>query len=135
LLDSSAALVFGYNWLRQYNPLIDWSGGRIEYFRNLPQNPSIPTSPSGHSASAQPPEDILPPSIPDPSKDIPTPDPLKDIPTPLPSVSFINVAAFARACKFSGAQVFQLSISDIDKISGRTSSTSETPVDLPNILD
>jgi hypothetical protein len=143
-LDSSAALVFGYNWLRQYNPLIDWSGGRIEYFRNLPQNPSVPTSPSGHSASAQPPEDILPPSIPDPSediptpdpsKDIPTPDPLEDIPTPLPSVSFINAAAFARACKFSGAQVFQLSISDIDKISGRTSSTSETPVDLPNVPD
>jgi len=31
-LDSSAALVFGYNWLRQNNLLIDWSGSCIDYF-------------------------------------------------------------------------------------------------------
>jgi len=134
-LDSSAVLVFGYNWLRCFNLLIDWSGGRIDYFRNLPQNPSAPTSTSGHSASAQPPEENPPPSSPsDPIMDTPTSSPTKDTP---PSVSFINAAAFARAAKLSGSLVFQLSLSDIDKISGRTSSTSaaDPPIDLSHILE
>ena len=55
LLDSSAALVFGYNWVCCFNPSIDWSGG-LNYFRNLPQNPSALKSTSRHSASAQPPK-------------------------------------------------------------------------------
>jgi len=66
--------------------------------------------------------------------DTPTSGPTKDTP---PSVSFINAAAFACAAKLSGSLVFQLSLSDINKISGRTSSTSaaDPPIDLSHILE
>jgi hypothetical protein len=39
-------------------------------------------------------------------------------------VSFVGAAAFARACKLPGSEVFQLSLADLDKISGRSATTS-----------
>jgi hypothetical protein len=125
-LDSSAALVFGYNWLHRYNPLIDWTAGHIEYFRNLSQKSPAPTSPSGPPAHTQPPEDTTTPSA-----------SLSDSPavTPLPSVSFINAAAFARACKLPGSESFSISLSELEGLSGRSASVSDSadPVDLSNI--
>ena len=31
LLDSSCSMVLGYNWLKQHNPLIDWSSSQISF--------------------------------------------------------------------------------------------------------
>ena len=51
LLDSSCSSVLGYNWLKQYNPLIDWSSGHIE-FRSVDHRGLAQSTPS---VAAQPP--------------------------------------------------------------------------------
>ena len=130
-LDSSAALVFGYNWLHRYNPLIDWSANRIDYFRTPPQTTPTSKPPSGPTAPIQPPENTctLPTSPSDPPVD-PTPSAFPSI-----SISFVNAVAFNRACKLPGSEVFQLSPSDINGISGRASATSaaKPPIDLSHV--
>ncbi len=42
-LDSSVVLIFGYNWLYHYNPLIDWYSSQILCFQMLLQKVSKPT--------------------------------------------------------------------------------------------
>ena len=44
-LNSSCSIVFGYNWLTRYNPLIDWVLSSIIFLANHVENPvSKPTS-------------------------------------------------------------------------------------------
>jgi hypothetical protein len=48
-LDSSYSAVLGYSWLRQYNPLIDWSRNHITFQSTDHRGPALST-PSGEAA-------------------------------------------------------------------------------------
>jgi hypothetical protein len=50
-----------------------------------------------------------------------------------PHISFINAAAYQRACKLEGSQVFQLSVGDTGLLGKSAKANSETPIDLSSI--
>ncbi|CAA7268135.1 unnamed protein product [Cyclocybe aegerita] len=140
-LDSSCALVFGYNWLCNYNPLIDWTAGLLHSFQRLPQSEALPSL-SGRSASALPPTPVIAESLPVPP--IPPIPPTPSLPyepspkpsTPLPHVSLINAVAFARACRLPGSVSFQLALSGDGSVLARSSATNNPePVDLSSVLE
>ena len=105
-LDSSCSAVLGYNWLKQYNPLVDWVSGHIFFRSALHRGPALLTI-SGQSAIllSDPPLSSL--SLPE--------EPLLAEPSysgvKTPHISFINAAAYQRASRLEGSQVFQLSLS------------------------
>ena len=129
-LDSSSAFVFGYNWLHRYNPSIDWSAGQILYFRQLPH--SVPSSPhTGFTDSKESPVSRLSSAsnlLPSVSSDSSS-DPLGN--SSLPSVSFVNAAAYARLARVKGNTVFSVTISSSDSVTG--CSTNVEQVDLSDI--
>ena len=114
-LNSSCSVVLGYNWLQQYNPLVDWNLGHISFCSTLHRGPA-PSTISGESAILL--SDPTPPSL------SLTVEPLLEelLLEPLlsaepshsgvkpPHILFINVATYQRACKLQGSQVFQLSL-------------------------
>jgi len=124
-LDSSSAFVFGHNWLHRYNPSIDWSASQILYFRKLP--PSVPSSaPSGPNVSLEdsPVSSAPSASVPKPSVSSDSDsssDPLGN--SSLPSVSFINAAAYARLARIKGNTIFTVTISNSDSIAGCSAKT------------
>ena len=117
LLDPNCPLFLRHQWLRQYNPLIDWSWSLISFQTSTP---SKMLAPIGSSIPTQVQAKALAP--PTPSTSV-LPD------TPPPSISFINAAAFACACKLPGSQSFALSHQDVF----RHSLASETTLDLSDI--
>ncbi|CAA7258940.1 unnamed protein product [Cyclocybe aegerita] len=138
-LDSSCALVFGYNWLHNYNLLIDWTAGLLHSFQRLPQSEALPSL-SGRSASVLPPTPVVAKSLPVPP--IPPIPPTPSLPyepspkpsTPLPHVSLINAVAFARACRLPGSVSFQLALSGDGSVLARSSATNNPePVDLSSV--
>ena len=129
-LDSSCSLVLGYDWLFRYNPLIDWTRGRIT-FRSEILEGSAPTSTSRPALLPAPPS-MEPPTPPTPPMVTP-PTPPVDSPTPsAPSISLINATAFARACKLPGAQSFTIHLSDTS-VSANSASVSDEAPDLSSI--
>ena len=116
-LDLNCPLVLRHRWLRQYNPLIDWSRSLISFWTSAP---SKMLAPIGSSIPTQVQAKALAP---------PTPSTLVLPDTPLPSISFINAAAFACACKLPGSRSFALSHQDVF---GRSSASKTTP-DLSDI--
>jgi len=118
-LDPSCSLVLGYNWLTRYNPLIDWVLGSIKFRSQLldQSTPSSTSSARSASLSSQTPsvETEKTPSVP-----------------PAPRVSFINAAAYARACKLPGVQSFRIHLSD-PSVCGRATSISDLEPDLSHI--
>lgn len=94
-LDSSCSSVLGYNWLKQFNRLIDWFSGHIS-FRSVDHR--------GLALSTDPPK---PPLVNAPSD--PIPNPLPKV-TP-PHISFINASAYMCTTKLPRSVSFQLQIS------------------------
>jgi hypothetical protein len=131
-LDSTSAFVFGHNWLYCYNPSIDWYAGQILYFRRLPL--SVPSS-SRIKATGSP----VPPMLSTSSASVPNPSvtsafasasvPLGNV--SLPSVSFVNAAAYSQLACVKGNTIFSVTISNSDTVSG--CSTSAEQVDLSGI--
>ena len=121
-LDSSCSSVLGYNWLKQYNPLIDWFSGHIS-FRSVDHRGLAPSTEPPNSPPVNTPSDSLPDPIPDP---IPNSPPKV---TP-PHISLINAHAYMRAAKLPGSVSFQLQLSP-EGVLGKT--TSVNPADLSSI--
>jgi len=138
-LDSSCAIVLGYNWLHKYNPLIDWSASQILSFRQQLLPADAPASPQGRSATTVPsatPSNSVPirSAYPTPPSSVPPPPEPTPSPAPteaLPSVSIINAAAYARACKLPGSVSFQISLSEAGSLAAR--SAAPEPVDLSSV--
>jgi hypothetical protein len=136
-LDSTSAFVFGHNWLHCYNPLIDWSAGQIDYFRNLPH--SVPSSAhtgitnSSELPVSRPSASVLLLSVPsDDASTSSTSAPPGDS-SSLPSVSFINAATYVRLARVKGNTIFTVTVSNSDSATGFSANTD--PVDLPSILE
>ena len=102
-LDSPSTAVLGLNWLTAFNPLVDWSSRTISFPTKVISEPPTPddaaTSPEESTSS-------------DESSESPSPEPRS---TPL--VSHVGAAAFARACKLEGSEVYHF----------RLRATSDTP--------
>ena len=131
-------LVLGMSWLRQHNPLIDWSLGRIEFrptkqskepapgtspLISVPDTSSAATATSAPSSSDTPP---LPTSLPEPSP------PASSTPETPPSqpkthISLISAAAFARASQLPGAETYSISLPELY---GHSAKKTDTPPDL-----
>ena len=130
VLDSSSAFVFGFNWLHRYNPSIDWSAGQILFFRRLPTSVSS-SSRAGLTDSPESPVSNKPfASLPSTSDSAP-PFSVPLGKSSLPSVSFINAAAYARIARVRGNIAFSVTVSNSDSVSGRSANIEQ--VDLSGI--
>jgi hypothetical protein len=136
LLDSSCSAVLGYSWLRQYNPLIDWSRNHITFQSTDHRGPALLT-PSGEAAPLQEPTLTTlnsPVEIPEIQR---TPEPstlrTSDPPAP-PSITMINVAAFLCACCLPSSQSFQLNLAK-ETLSGKSVAPTGDPINLSSILE
>jgi len=114
-LDSSYKLVLGHNWLREWNPTIDW-------LHSIVVLPKLPT-PKPTSIL------IVPKSL----------EPLVRIPTPpstsvrKPHISLINTSAYQKACKLQGAISFQLQLSVLQKVTGYAGQVEDNSSDLSKV--
>ena len=131
-LDSSCVVVLGHSWLLRYNPLIDWRLGNISFLKTPKTGPTL------RSAILDPPEPPVQSSIAEPpvvQEDPPnSPEPPNVSQHKKPHISFINAAAYVRACKLEGTQVFQLNLTSDSELFARAATTStEDGVDLSKI--
>ena len=112
-LDPNCPLVIGHRWLRQHNPLIDWSRSIITFRTSEPT--TVPTPPGSPcvKVNAKAATPLIAPLTSVPPE-----------PSAPPSISLINAVAFARACKLPGSRSFTLSL---NAIFGRASDPVETP--------
>ena len=108
-LDSSCSAVIGYNWLKQYNLLIDWSSGHITFQSAVHRGPAPMTS-SGEATPFL--EPITPLNLPVESPRIPSPSEPPPIPKlQAPEIVFINAAAYMHASKLPRSMPFQMTFS------------------------
>ena len=141
-LDSSSAFVFGHNWLHRYNPSIDWSAGQITHFRRLLHSDTS-SARTGRNGSLEPPlSRPTSASSPKPSvsSDTSAFDSLNSLDSDssstsenssVPSISFINAAAYARLARLPGNTIFTVTVSNADSAAGRAATAEH--VDLSAI--
>ena len=120
-LDSSCSSVLGYNWLKQYNLLIDWFSGLISFYSVDHRGLALSTDPP-KSFLVNKPSDPIPDPIPD---SIPNSPPITT-----PQISLVNAHAYMRTAKLPGSVSFQLQLSP-EGILGKA--TSVDPPDLSSI--
>src|ERR1700726_2685002 len=137
-LDPSCDVILGMNWLFQHNPLVDWTTGQVtprpstieeNPLRSVPKGAmasafhsvplsisvspsvSIPCAPVQTSSAATLNQawTLTPTLTPTPSSELTTPS--TSVLTREPKVSFVNAAAFARACRLRGSQTFGMTLS------------------------
>ena len=93
-LDSEAKAVLGYNWLFEYNPLIDWKQAKLIFHTPLDKGSSMPS----------------PPQIPLSNSEVTL---LQDKSTSgqnIPKVSLVNGPAFLRATRQPNSVSFMMQI-------------------------
>ncbi len=146
-LDSPIALVFGYNWLHSYNPLIDWSGSQILSFwtplqisKPLPSGLQLPELWPTDSELSQLESTLTGPPLLDPrpadstllQPESPPSSPVTPEVEPKLSVLFINAVAYACTACMKGSVPFQLSLLD-PSLLGHSSSTTSAKPDLSSV--
>ena len=125
-LDSSCMIVLGHCWLARYNPLIDWAMSSITF------RPSAAGMPTPTSPSESPELNSVPP--PPSSNSLLPSDSPKALGLPCPPISFVNAAAFQRACKLEGSVPFSLSLSSMSAWAAAISNgTPDDPVNLTRV--
>lgn len=118
-LDSPSTAVLGLNWLSAFNPLVDWTARTVTF-----RTPVPPIDPSAPVGSAKPPEiNSASPSVPE------RPSPLPSTPLSAPPVSLIGAAAFLRAARLSGSQVYHFRLPAVSA----SDSSPASPPDLSNV--
>ena len=129
-LDSFCSLVLGYNWLAQYNSLIDWVNRSINFCLSLQEN----LTPS-HVAANTP---LVSPSFLDISLqllDFTISIPVFEISmsnSEQPNITIIGATVFLHTSKLLGSKNFKLHLYSLD-IQANSAKLAEVP-DLSNIL-
>ena len=129
LLDSSYSLVLGYNWLAQYNPLIDWINRLINFHSSLQENLAF-----SHVVANIPLASLLFLDIPLQSSDSTVSIPVFETSVSdsrQPNIAIIGAAVFLHASKLLGSYNFELCLCSSD-IQANSVKLVETP-DLSNI--
>jgi hypothetical protein len=141
-LDAPSDLVLGYNWLRRFNPLIDWSTGNISFRSNVIPDVSLSTSQAdmpvldsenlGRPAENKPSETSSPAPAPS-MESSPGPD-KPSLPSAFaspPHISLVSAAAYSVALKQSGSTQFILRPIPRDTIGGKSATVKPDLSGLP----
>ena len=120
-LDSDCKIVLGHNWLTQFNLLIDWVLGSIE-FRTPSQRVPAPSSLPDPSAPSPSTQRLDPLSISPSPTDLPKAPGLR-----APQIALINAIAYAHACKLEGSIQFSLQLSPMASSSLCAASPAANP--------
>ena len=129
-LDSFCSLVLGYNWLAQYNSLIDWVNRSINFCLSLQEN----LTPSHVTANTP----LVSPSILEISLqllDFTISIPVSEISmsnSEQPNITIIGATVFLHTSKLLGSKNFKLHLYSLD-IQANSAKLAEVP-DLSNIL-
>ena len=112
LLDSSYSLVLGYNWLAQYNPLIDWINRLINFHPSLQENLAF-----SHIVANIPLASLLFLDIPLQSSDSTVSIPVFETSVSdsrQPNIAIIGAAVFLHASKLLGSYNFELCLCSLN---------------------
>src|ERR1700726_2364570 len=136
--DPSCDVILGMNWLFQHNPLVDWITGQVTPRPSTIEENPLKSVPGGAMASAShsvPLSISVSPTVSTPRAPVQTSSaatlnqaqtltptltltPSSELTTLStsvltrePKVSFVNAAAFARACRLRGSQTFGMTLS------------------------